>query len=156
MANTHPNLEGIPEIPGTSISMKTAQVKAYIGIANGILKRLDHRVNMLVSRLGLQSIVGAINNENNVTVKRQTRTCNQVFETCDKTNESTYAITEFANIPKKLPANSLEVLNNLIVLRELAITMKSTYDKMYSAMNELQEEENHSSGPSQRKRPAAS
>jgi len=139
MAQAYPNLEGFPEIPGVDISMKTAQIMAYINVAHGLIKRIDDRVNILASRLGLQSMVGESISNNSTIVKHQTKTCSQVYKTCEKTNVFTHTMPELADILKELPADRSEVINGLIVLRKFAATMKTNYDEMLSLMNKFQE-----------------
>jgi len=136
MTHTDPNLKGISGI--SDASMKTAQIKAYINVAHEYIKRIDDRVNVLASRLGLQSMEGEIINNNSTIVKHQTNTCSQVYKTCGKTNGFTHTMPELADILKELPADRSEVINSLIVLRKFAATMKTNYDEMLSLMNKFQ------------------
>jgi len=120
---------------------KARQLHLHIAEALGLVQEIDANVNILATKLGLQSMSIGLIDMGNTTVKHQVDIDYKVYEICEKINVLAYTMTGLTNILGGLSISNDDFADNLSALQELATAMKTGYNEIGSLFDKLQADE---------------
>jgi len=105
------------------------QFREYYDVALGLTKEIENNSDILAAKLKAQQPDDMIDN---IVAKRLTDTSNMVNKMCEKIKRHTRTTTGFPEILDELSISYSQLVNILFALRELAVAMKTGYDKLVS------------------------